>query len=263
MRGAGGRRVAPLVRKAYLKKARKARTAQPSKALTRIVKGIVIRQAETKYVADRFDLVDVSDNLIVPTGLYGALPSLGQGVKSNQRIGQKINASHGRVDLSFWLNPGTGSENTASQDVKIKLFMLRPKHITSQSLVPQLENDTLLDFGDQTTTDWKPLSYTAKELNQMPLSKEDFTGRTHTIHLRRNFGQANGGTEAGVLTYGQIGVDYSFTWKHKGNLLYDDKSDVPTNYCPLFGFVAYNNDDSKYNGQVQCRITQHMWFKDA
>jgi len=99
----------------------------------------------------------------------------------------------------------------------------------------------------------------------MPLNKEEFSGKTVTLHLRRNFGLANGGTEAGVLTYGQIGATYSHSWKHSGSLLYEDAvtNTVPTNFAPMFGIVAYNPDNSKYNGQVQCFVRQHMWYKDA
>jgi len=241
------------------------RAPKVTKAFAKKVNAVVSRSEETKYVAEGVDIVDVSGYLAVPSGLKGCIPPLEQGTKSNERIGQKISYVKGRVDFAFWLNPGTGSENTASQDVKIKLFFLKSKSIRAQDQIPNLQAGTLLDYGDQTSTDWRPSSYPAFELNQMPLSKEDFSGKTVTLHLRRNFGQANGGTESGVLTYGAIGATHSHSWKHSGSLLYDDgnESTIPTNFAPLYAFVAYNADNSKYTGQVQCIVRKHMWYKDA
>lgn len=246
-------------------RARKMATAgrpRPSPQFAKNVLAVVNRKEETKYVAQQLAVADVPDTLIVPTNLQACIPDLLQGTKSSERIGQKVSGVNGRVDFTFVLNPGTTSENTASHDVYVRIFLIRSKSVKDSSKISSLTNDTLLDNGNQNSIDWKSAP-DALFYEKMPLSKEDFVGRHKTIHLRKNFGLANGGTESSVLTYGQIGARCSYRWSHKSNLLYDDKGNVPTNFAPLFAYVAYNVDGSTYNGQVQVFTRLHMWYKDA
>jgi len=227
------------------------------------VLAVVNKKEETKYVSEQYDLRDVSNTLLVPSGLNSILPPLSQGTQSNERIGQKIGSASGKIDFTFILNPGKGSDNTTSHDVKVRVFMLKSKQAKSMTTVPGIAGGTLLDQGDQTTTDWlsalNPLQY-----EQMPLSKEDFTGSSKVIRLRKNFGLANGGTESSVLTYGQISGRCSLSWKHPSGIMYNDaNTSYPSNYAPLWAYVAYNADGSTFNGQVQVYARSHMWFKDS
>jgi len=232
-------------------------------AFAKRVLAVVNRKEETKYIANGLDLFEPLATITIPGGLSSMIPILAQGVQSNQRIGQKIANAHGRVDFTFFLNPGTSSDNTASQDVKIRVYELKSKSVKNYALVSSLEANTLLDQGNQSTVDWGTTLNTL-QYAQMPLSKEDWVGHFTTVHLRRNFGLANGGTESSVLTYGQIGGSCSLTWKHSGNIVYNDANDqYPSNFAPLYAMVAYNADGSKYNGQVQVYIRRHMWYKDV
>lgn len=236
----------------------------PTPAFAKKVLAVVNRKEETKYIAETVALQEPIATIAVPGNLETMIPKLTQGVQSNQRIGQKISNAHGRVDFMFFLNPGTSSDNTASQDVKLRVYELRSKSIKNYALIGGLSSKTLLDVGNQTTSDWDTTTFNALQYTQMPLSKEDFAGSFKTVHLRRNFGQANGGVEAGVLTYGQIGGSCSMSWKHKGNLVYNDAADeYPTNFAPMYAIVAYNPDGSTYLGQVQAYYRRHMWYKDV
>jgi len=240
----------------------KSRRSTKKTTFAKKVLRVVHSHEETKYVAEGADLGEAKDTLQCPTDLDTMIPALGQGTQSNERIGSKIQDVRGRVDFYFVLNPGTTSENTQSQDVIIKMFILKSKQVKSFNQVSSIPTKSLLDVGDDTTTDWDPASE-ALNLTNMPLARENFMGRVKYIHLRKNFGQANGGTESSVLTYGQIYGRCSIPWKHAG-MIYDNANSLqPTNYFPIYAFVAYNADGSTFNGQVQVYRRKHMWFKDS
>lgn len=223
------------------------------------------RKEETKYVAEAQPLSDVPGTLLVPTGLIGSLPKLVQGVQSNQRIGQKVGTARGRVDFVFFLNPAGTLPATATQNVYVKLFTLTSKQARSMGQIALLPGNTLLDQGNQNSIDWVTPS-DALIYNQLPLSKEDFSGKAKIIHLIKNAGSPNGDNTATGATnaYGKISAFHSVTWKHNGALLYDDTGSItPTNYAPVFAYVAFNADNSVYAGQVQVIVRKHMWYKDA
>jgi len=82
------------------------RAPKATKAFAKKVNAVISRSEEQKYVAVGMEITDVSGFLAVPTGLNGCIPLIDQGVKSNQRVGQKISYVKGRVDFAFLLNPG-------------------------------------------------------------------------------------------------------------------------------------------------------------
>jgi len=229
------------------------------------VLAVVKKEEENKYVAASLGVVGVLGTLTVPTGLIPAIPKIAQGVQSNQRIGQKIDYCRGRVDFQFFLI-SDGSGAYPSQDVWIKVFKLNSKQAKSYGQVALLPGNTLLDVGNQTSTDWNAgTPTTAIEYSQMPLSSEDFTGSIHTIRLTKNQGVPNGDLSAGQSpnTFGHPAACYSYSWKHS-KLLYDDtSSNNPTNFAPIFGVVAMNTDNTPFNGQLQYVARQHIWFKDS
>jgi len=260
-------RLAAKPRRDYAKMAgvrpRRRRAAAPPSFAQKVM-AVVHKNEETKYVASVVALNEPADTLAVPTDLRMCLPKVAQGVGSNQRIGQKIDNAHGKVQLTFILNPDAGSAATISQDVIVRVYTLTSKQAKSAGQVALLPGNTLLDNGDQTTTDWNTAA-NALGYAQQPLSKEDFSGKFREVRLTKNFGKANSGTASDpTLTYGKIFGRVSLPWKHKSNLLYDDQgTNYPTNYAPIYAYVAYNSDGSLFKGQVQVVTRLHMWFKDV
>ena len=240
-------------------------SSKPTATFRKKVLSIVGKREETKYASERVGLADVADVLNVPGDLIPCIPPLKQGYQSNQRVGQKVNSCHGRVDLTFFFNPSPDAPATKVNDNLIKIFFLKSKQAKSYGQVSLLPGNTLLDLGDQTTADWGA-TYSNLQYDQMPLSKEDWTGRTKHLHIRKNQGQIPGGDQAGLLplTYGQVFAKCSFTWKHN-TLMYDDTgSDNPTNFAPVIAYVVYDvNNNPTNSGQVQVYMTKHIWFKDS
>lgn len=230
---------------------------------TKAVLSIVNKKEETKYVAKQLGGANVPSTLVVPANLVPAIPVLIQGIQSNQRIGQKITNVFCKVDFQFYLIPAAGAQYP-TQDVWVKIFKLNSKEAKSYAQVASLTGGTLLDQGDQTTTDWS-VPANAGSYQFMPLSKENFKGAVKTINLTKNQGQANAdlNTTNQPNTYGKVASIYSYTFKHS-SLVYDDTgTNYPTNFAPVFAICAMNTDQTPYQGLVdyQCRL--HMWYKDS
>ena len=211
-------------------KVRAPRAAKASPAFAKKVLAVLEKKAEKKYIAANTGGVGgvsgVTDNLLVPTGLVPLIPKLGQGTQSNQRIGQKISNAHGRVDFQFFFI-SNGSGAYPSNDVYVRVYKLESKSAKSYGQVALLPGNTLLDQGDQTTSDWA--AGTAGNsygliYSQMPLSHEDWRGTHKTIRLTKNQGVPNGDLAVGQSpnTFGHPAGHLSMTWTHKGSILYDD-----------------------------------------
>lgn len=252
-------------KKALAKLNARVRAAKPTKAFAKKVMAVVNRREETKYVATQLGGANIPSTLVVPGNLVPMLPRVAQGVGSFQRIGQKINMAHGRVDFQFYLIPAAGAQYP-TQDVWVKVFILNSKQAKSYAQVATLQPNTLLDQGDGTTTDWSVIA-NAGAYQFMPLSSEDFSGYVKTIKLTKNQGQPNAdlNTSNAPNTYGRVGAVCSFTWKHKSTLIYDEApgaANYPTNYAPVYAICAMNSDQTPYQGLVDCQTRLHMWYKD-
>jgi len=241
------------------------RAAKPKNSFEKRVMAVVTRKAETKYVAKDFGINVVPSTLLVPSNLQPVLPGVAIGTASSQRVGQKITNVHGRVDFHFYFAPNTDGE-TPNGDVIVKIFKLTSKQAKAYPQIATLSNNTLLDNGNSTSTDWVsgPSSFA---LAAMPLSKEDFAGSVATIRIVKNPGPLNGAATLGLPAATQKcgAANYSYSWSHKGTLMYDDLGGavVPTNYAPVFGVVAYCVDSLGYPGNVQYYTRSHMWYKDV
>lgn len=246
-----------------------ATAAKPSvsvKTFTNAVLSIVNKKEETKYVAfqPQPPATGVIATITTPANLVQYLPPVVQGIQSNQRIGTKISNVKGRVDFQFFVIGAPGVQ-FPTEDMIIRIYKLSAKAVKSYSQMAGLTAATLLDNGNQTTTDWSAAGQ-AIYYSQLPLSHEDFTGSFHEIRLRKNQGQPTNDLGPGQApnTYGYPSKKYSFTWKHKGNLLYDDTGvNTPTNYAPLYAVVGYNPDNTPFSGLCQYTTRSHMWYKDV
>ena len=215
-----------------------------TKSLVKVVKGIVSKASETKYVSSAA-VVDVAVPSTLSTAggldLRPAIPKLVEGTGDFQRIGAKVNNVRGACHFQFWIDMG---QSAACENLRVKIFMLSSKQIRAYSQLASLPGGNLLDNGDGSTTDWStatpgaPLQYALQRL-----TAESWRGKTKTISLIKNIGNPNGAATNVVQpnTYGKVLVSYTWRWKHKGNLQYTSlaSDNYPTNWAPLFGVVGY------------------------
>lgn len=240
--------------------------------MKQVASQVLIRKAETKYVAKQlFQNASVSGTLDIPGDLHVCLPPLLVGTESYQRTGSRISNIRGRTIFTFWLDSATQSANC--NNISVKIFFLNSKQTKSSSQAQLLPSNILLDNGDGTSTDWSsalpgaPLLY-----NQLPISNENFSGRTKTIRLVKNIGQPNavGGNVVDPNTYGRVMVTYVYNWSRKSAAAYENNITnaalaFPTNYAPLFGVVAFTNDSSiaLADNTVYMDVRNEMYFKDV
>ncbi len=265
------RRRNPRVRK--MKKIMRKGKAKGMLAMIRqVASKVLIRKAETKYVANQ-PYVDtpVTGTLTAPTGFLPCLPMLGSGSESYQRNGSRISNVRGRTIFTFWLDNTTQSANC--DNISVKIFTVESKQIKAAAQLPYLPPNKLLDNGDGTTTDWSnPTAGFPLQYDQLPISNENYRGKTKTLRLVKNTGGPNaiGGNVVSPNTYGRIMVKYVYHWRRKSNLVYDGLAPsvvagFPTNWCPLFGVVAYLNDSSAKlaDNTVYMNVRNEMYFKDV
>lgn len=243
-------------------------------ALTKAVKAVIARQAEVKYVAStNEDQVQVPTTCLIPTSLRPVLPKQAQGVGPSNRIGDQIRGAHGYVDLTFSLM----DNYSPSGNYVVKVFQMTSKSIKDGQYIPSLSSSTLLDVGDGSTTDWNPASTDVVILSQMPVSNSNFTVQSiKTMNLVKNSGTMNGdaSTPPPAPNGGFAGTHAScrLYWKHDAPLKYETSSGAantvyPTNYCPVYTYVAYSVDGQDLLEEPLAPIIvtsrSHMWFTDA
>lgn len=238
--------------------------------MKQVASQVVLRKAETKYVAQQlFTNASVSSTLDIPGDLFTCLPKCVTGIQSFQRNGARISNLRGRTIFTFWLDSTDGAN---CNNIAVKIYFLNPKQTKSFPQAQSLPSGILLDNGDGTSTDWSnptpgaPLLY-----NQLPISNENFSGRTKTIRLIKNTGQPNavGGGVVSPNTYGRVSATYVYNWARKAPAIYENDLvsaiAYPTNYSPLFGLVTYAVDSSiaVATNTVFMDVRNEMYFKDV
>lgn len=239
--------------------------------MKRVAKQVLNRKSETKYVARQlFQNQSVPGTLDIPGDLHTCLPPLVTGVESYQRNGARISNVRGRTIYTFWIDNVTQSANCANYF--IKLFFLTSKQTKSWAQSQLLTGPALLDNGDGTSTDWSTSAPGAPFLyNQLPISNENFIGRTKTLKLIKNTGSPNaiGGNVVDPNTYGRISATYVHTWSKKERVTYENNVTnpalaYPTNFSPLWGVVAFSADSSVTlaDNTIFMDVRNEMYFKD-
>ena len=236
----------------------------------RRVQRVILRNAETKYVRDDIISTATGFNSIVAayTDFYRALPQLGQGGQSNQRVGQRVHPVKLRLDL----NVTFGTTDALSRDIEVHVWVLRVKQQTGYLATAGLAgfnstnkwlNSTiaggLLDNGTgaNTTFDGTYLATTK------PLNKDSFTlVKKYVRHLYKGAGTSNNNQTAN-------NEKRHFSIRcviPAGQFIYDSQTDLlPTNHAPCFAigyrYLDGTNPDTS-GGIIQAFATTHLWYKD-
>lgn len=238
----------PTANKSVAKKVTKSLTKNQKQA----VKQLIAQPVERKYLAQTaVNGSSVNNTLITPIAWGSCIPLMNQGPQPNARIGNSVRNVVGRTQFSFAIDGNAVN----SQNFYVRLFLVQSKKVKSYSLIPSLPTNQLLDAGNNNTIDWDNALNTPAELSMMPLSSEHYTGKVVTFRLNKNVGlpiqdaTAGNSPNDGLLS----SVTYSHEWKHS-IFKYDDFTGVPgagqlpTNYAPLFAYVAYTLDGTNIYG---------------
>lgn len=239
-------------------------TVNQKKEVNKLING----KAETKYVAAYpVNQGTCATTIITPLAFASVIPNLSQGVLANNRVGNKVGSSHGFLKLSFSLL----NSSSASQNWMVRVFVLASKKVKTYPLIASLPAGQLLDVGDNTTTDWNPSTVNVVALSHMPISREDYTVlKTFNFCLSKNNGNMNNDATAGApASANSTNMQHKtvvYNWRHKSSLIYDETGTLPTNYAPVYCYVAYPLDGYDIreisSAPIVVTSTIGMYFKD-
>lgn len=288
-------------RRPRVRKSKKATRAlkRSSPQLYKAVKQIARKQAlaiqETKYVSTftPYPVTSITNvwnqlNTKVINGTYNylqtAMPPLTSGTTGANVIGQKTILVNGYTRFHFAFTAGAAPYN---QDIIIKLFLLNSRQAKSNTLaIAGLPGADLLRANGSAFVDFDPYSggppgIDPLHLAQMPLNTLAWTGKCHTFRLCKNTGMTSFNATTPTLPGDVPNLNSShnyhdFVWnwtdgKKNQVLNYDGNFSVPgypSNYCPLYGVVAYYPDGNPVASTavqlpVNMTISNHMWYKDG
>jgi len=244
------------------------RRVLPKKALTKVVKQVLNRQLETKYVAQQVQLAGFTiPGQITPTADYHLmLPDVAQQTTpatSNTREGDRIEPTRARISGHIWYD---NKEPDVGSVVFVKLFFVTPKNIKSANQVAGI-SDGLLESGTADPSSWTAARQDLQAF--FPVCKENYTLlNTKTFKLVKNGGYPIGNQPTHSTNIGKDRYAFSYSWKPPV-LKYDtDASQQPTNHLPLMFCVAYSpgynyTTDASLVGQVKMNWNIEMFYKDA
>jgi len=290
-------------RSTKVKRVYRRKTKTGAKASVALIKKVIKGTMERKYV-DSYCKVQsggtnpptlgnvtnysVQQNIVaggLNTTAWSLIPSVIQGTAEDQRIGNRIENARIHFRSKFWLAPSLSGQ--PAQDVRVKIFICRPKLIKSFEQFFAISTGigglvgTLLNLGDGTTSDWAATTTGASptqdgDQSMLPVSRDNWQLlKTREFRLTKNQDAQWGGSGAGSapnLTAQQF-QEVSFTYKHKGALMYQDPTNpqplgaFPTNLCLVAFAVVYQsqNQVSNYfaNGAVYASARSSMSYTDA
>lgn len=242
-----------------------------TKTQVSLVNRLIVGKSERKYVVS--DLTGlrsiVSPNLQTPADWKNPVPALLQGgagaVQSNQRIGERITNVKGRTHMRFSFD----NVLVPSQDVFITIFYGTHKSIKDfPTIRGSAPAGTLLEVGDQSTTDWIATVGTylgnATQLSMMPVNNTVWSLKKKTLRLIKNNGVVNGSAAPENPNLNRGGsVDFIWNWSHKSALKYDGAATTCTNWAPVYGFVTWYANTITAVPAVYADVRNEMYFHDV
>ena len=266
------RRAARSTKKAGTRKSGGTRKAKVS-ATTALVKRVLNRTLETKYVAEQpgnYVNGNTINGSINPVGDYHfMLPAVTQQTTqaiSNVREGDMIEPVRATVSGHVFFAPAF--ENPGNLVVYVKLFFVTAKQVKYLPNAPTDLPGGLLEQGLPDPVPW--LSNQGSLQQYYPVCKNNYTVlKTKILKLSKNDGFPIGAGAGGQDT--NIGMDrvpFSFSWRPP-KLKYAKDADVyPQNHAPIMFAVAYcpgkdYSADLFLHDCVRWNWQMSMSFKDA
>jgi len=123
------------VKRTYRKRARKPirravrKSRGPSKALTRAVKTIIHKSAETKEVYHALDLTNFNSGINVFGDICQLVPNCGNGTAQNQRVGEQIRAQ--RLTIRGHTLLSMSNNSLSNSRIAMRMMVVCPKAYVS------------------------------------------------------------------------------------------------------------------------------------
>jgi len=240
------------------------------KASVKLIKQVLNRQLESKYVAFQSEEFKIVGN-INPTTAYLAITppvSLQTGAASNNvREGNIIRPVSARVDVDLWFG---NTNDSLTRIVFVKAFFVTSKSVKAlpTAVVPNTLPAGLLENGSADPVQW--VSSAGALQNYYPVCKDNYTIlKTQVIKLVQNSGNPVGGLNGNPYPDSRSDrKSISYSWKPPA-LKYDlDTDTFAGNHAPMMFLVAYSpgfdfDAQTELSGSVQCQYQTKMTFKDA
>lgn len=270
---------------------RRRRTVAPrsNKALTKLVKRVVNRGRETKYVGQPLFTRAVpiyGDTFPIgaTTGqIYEVLPDLPEGVTEAERLGVKIQPTRVTADVDLRFNnlaqvlEGGTPLDRAAWDIDCHIWYGYVRRYKNDAdIIANTNNilNNLLENGQGATFRWGGGPYDHFNV----VNKEWFNVKHKVVRMYRPLGAQNLATVAGGLTTyfpQEIHKVVRLSFKPPKTLMYNETNVTPENYCPVViigyqhrdGTQAANNttDTTTLLGKpaLMMNMKRHLYFKDA
>jgi len=242
------------------------------KATTAIVKRVLNRELETKYVAFQSPQFKIVGSINPQVSYYAITPPVAQqtgAASNNVREGNVIRPTSARIDVDIWFG---NTDDSLTRVVFVKAFFVTAKSVKSlpTTVVPNTLPAGFLENGGPDPVQW--VSSAQQLQNYYPVCKDNYTVlKTQVIKLCENQGNPVGGATAGDAPFPDGRSDrkhISYSWKPPA-LKYDlDADTFAGNHAPMMFLVAYSpgfdfDATPALSGSVQCQYQTKMSFKDA
>jgi len=253
--------------KAFSQKARAAFTARSGK-VAQVVKAVLARQIETKYIAeDTVANTLVAAGTTTPANLARMLPNLAQGAGEFTRVGDRIKPVRATCTWSVHYN----AANVNFQDVTVHILVLTAKGATTAAAVAQLPATNLLKIGNGNNTDPDQAVYTQTQLmehiNNYPVNEALYTVKRH---FKRRFAKGSydingvpGANATAQIAVAQPLVNFKYSWTPPALKYNAAGNTLPSNHYPVYVIWCTTNDGGAYAGQLSYGVRCEMTFKDA
>lgn len=241
----------------------------PNRATVSLIKKVLNRQLETKYVAEQSNLAGytVSGSIVPNTDAHSCLPPVAQqGAvgSSNVREGDKIEPTRATISGHLWYD---NLDTVVGNIVYVKLFFCTVK---AQKSFPNVLTDAPNGMFEDGSAD--PVNWVAAKQDLQafyPMCKENYTViKTMTFKFAKNGGLPVGNQPGHDTNIGKDRYSFRYSWKPPTLKYAEDADTYPQNHAPIMYAVAYSpgynyTTDASLVGQVKMNWQTSMTFKDA
>lgn len=243
-----------------------------NKASTALIKRVLNRSLETKYVASQIN----SGGATVKSGCIPALDAItilppvnfqavGTPAASNLREGDSIQPLRASIKGHIWFNPD--ENQTSAKILMVKMFIVHSKTIKG------VQFKSNLDAGWLENGTGDPVSWVSSALDFQafyPVAKQNYTLlKTRTFRFVKNVGECIADvTEGNAPNIGMDRKTFSYSWKPPTLKYASEAQNQPSNHFPMMFLVCYA-PGLDVSGIVELEksllydFNTEMYYKDA